>query len=571
MAGSVGSGYGSRRQRVFVLIDGDAAQGVFYTWEAAETFADENQYSLDQLMEYETPGDYPDHLHLMAAKWDDAWIFQGEWTRTTPLWKSPPRRIRLDHYHAKGNSFHLLRQREFDWEDGLLLRINPMAPDSALESRAPTPSAIPKQEPHWQPRVSPLKPLSPIQDTGDSGPAAAKDSKAPLPGEPAMQEEPAEAQSDTPAAREVPQQESASSLMVDHADTGGSIPQKSQKLPRIIVETEKLRQKPSGQEPPAREKEKTAALAEEDTALQEARDASSDLQEAVIQNPSMGEPESELVLELPKEEDRPKPVIQPKIQEGKLKLRSEPIAQPDEEKQAEAKPAKPETGSSPKFSFNKKTSLRLKTKNGPTPIPSFQPTVVPDIITGNKSSVELAHSDPNAMAGKKPVESEYIGKLKRIWSLKLILTMIVVVLCWSAGLYWVLRPEPTAESVVAEVITLNRARKIIIEPKMVFYQFDVDPVHQERYIQNLSLEPIKENEPISIPTYHALDTWAKPDIFIRPPYADIEVEEWWRLRTRVVKYGFKKRWEDGSILILDFESDTIVGWAQAKLLTEVLN
>ena len=178
MAGPVGSSHGSPRQRVFVLVDEDAAKGVFFTWEAAEAFADENRYSLDKLMEYETRSDYPDHLHLMAALWeDDLWIFQGSWSRKRPDWKTPPKKVRLDHYHARGSSFHLLRQREFDWEDGLLEQIHPMAPDSAL--RVEPASAAPVEKPQWKPSLSTIKPLRlPPEESGqkpspvDAAPAA---------------------------------------------------------------------------------------------------------------------------------------------------------------------------------------------------------------------------------------------------------------------------------------------------------------------------------------------------------------------------------------------------------------
>ncbi len=52
MVGAVGN-YGSHSQRVFVLVDQECVMGVFFTWEAAEAFGDENRLPLNRLMEYE--------------------------------------------------------------------------------------------------------------------------------------------------------------------------------------------------------------------------------------------------------------------------------------------------------------------------------------------------------------------------------------------------------------------------------------------------------------------------------------------------------------------------------------
>ena len=51
----------------------------------------------------------------------------------------------------------------------------------------------------------------------------------------------------------------------------------------------------------------------------------------------------------------------------------------------------------------------------------------------------------------------------------------------------------------------------------------------------------------------------------------VEVEEWWNLRLRKVKFGFFLDWEDGSSLILDLESDTLNGWMRVERVPDVLN
>ena len=93
--------------RVFVLVDKGAPQGVFTTWDAAEAYADLHRLSLDHLHEFVTRHDHPEHLHLLAAIWDEDWEFYGEWKRETPRWKRPPQKVRLDHYHLKRDKFRI--------------------------------------------------------------------------------------------------------------------------------------------------------------------------------------------------------------------------------------------------------------------------------------------------------------------------------------------------------------------------------------------------------------------------------------------------------------------------------
>ncbi|HSH09582.1 MAG TPA: hypothetical protein VK995_04295, partial [Oceanipulchritudo sp.] len=119
--------------------------------------------------------------------------------------------------------------------------------------------------------------------------------------------------------------------------------------------------------------------------------------------------------------------------------------------------------------------------------------------------------------------------------------------------------------------SLRNARTIVFEPDMVFFQLEVEPSHQERWIQSLRLKPLEKDAFLTMPTYHALDTWTRPEGFVRPPYAMVEVEEWLDLRLRKIQYAFVHRWDDGSILILDLESDMMIGWGYAKRYPELLN
>ena len=504
MAGPVGMGSSSGRQRVFVLVDKGSAQGVFTSWEAAETYADEHKFSLDHLMEYITRSDHPDHLHLMAAKWDGDWEFQGEWTRQAPKWPSPPKKVRLDHYHARGGGFQLLRQKEFTWEPGLLWKVNPMAPEEALRTELPPVSSGETKSPDWKPILTPLKPLGP------GGPSIEK------PAEPPRESTPATPSPVEKPAPEGPRQPvpSAGVGSQDRPPPPGQAPAKS-----LVTEPEPPVEEESGPKGPA------------------------------TQPPSPAKPKLSVV---------------------------EPGSKPPAEKQAAAKGSSadshPETGK-PKITFQKKSTLRLRSKKGaPEPIPSFKPIVTPPDLAGSSpSSVELAQQQEAALAKAEAERQKASMKVRRVWSIRLILTMVFLVACWGAGIFWVFRPEPTVANILFGVTSLNSARTKIMEPEMVFFQLPVDPVNQDRWIQNLKLQPIREGQIISIPTYHALDTWEKGSGFVRPPFSLTEVDEWWDLRLRKIRYGFTHPWEDGTILVLDLESDTMIGWAKAKNLPEILN
>lgn len=441
MAGQVGGNrpYGIRK-RVFVLVADSNVQGVFTTWDAAEAYAEKHSLPLDKLMEYETSRSDPDHLHLLTVQWESTWAFHGQWPRKTPNWPYPPKKVRIDHYHLRDNRFYLFRQKEFEWQSDLFLKVNPMAPDRALEPKSPTVRADSGLKP-----VQPTKGLKPLQ-----GPAGGNQNKDTAKSEPA-------------ASNEDIQKEEASSKKE---------PVKlAQPTPPGTIKTDNK----------------------------------------------------------PEVTDRP----------------------PDQ------------------IPFRKKPALRLKTGKSPQPIPTFQSTPTTDDAK-SVSSVEMAYKDP-AAAPKKKVTHEPAGKTKRVWSIKLILPLVALVACWAGGLWWALRPEPTAAMKIAEVVTLSNASKIVLEPDTVFFQLPVDPIHQERWIQSLGMQPINEQIGVRIPTHHALSIWEQADKYIRPPYALVEVDEWMDIKLRDVRFGFKYEWEDGCIIILDLESDQMIGWTRIKDLSNLMN
>lgn len=457
MAAQLNKGPNSSRRRVFVLVDKGDAKGVFSSWDAAESYADDNRYSLDHLYEFETKPDHPDHLHLMAAQWNGVWQFAGEWSKKTATWKQPPERIRLDHYHAMGGKFHLLRQMEFKWRESVLEQINPMAPDAAMKIDYQIKSVPPPTpKPQWKPKLSPLRPI------------------------------------DEPGNREKP------------TDS-----------PKDIKDAE---------EPPA-------------------------------DNPT---PRPPLMEEAP-----PDPPAE----------KEAPEALPEESPEAEP-PTEPVPEERPKISFTRKNPLRLRTdRASPRPIPDFRneqdsPPEPPTTTAG----LPKPGGEPEPAVEElieEPDESP--GKPRRVWPMRLIVPVAAIVLCWAGGLYWALKPPATTQSIITDVTSLASARTLAIEPGQIFFQLEVDPIHQQRWVRSLGLLPIPFGKTFTLPQYHALDTWEKPEGFIRPPYAEVEVREWWDLRLRRISYGFFHEWEDGTVLIMDLQADLLLGWGHARNFPELMN
>lgn len=472
MAPPIGDDAETARRRVFVLVDKDVARGVFSSWDAAETYADENRFSLDHLLEFQTNPDHPDHLHLMIARWAGVWKFVGLWSKTPPKWPLPPEKIRLDHYHALGTGFHLLRQKEFVWREEILDQINIMAPDAALQIDARIKSVPPKPSPAPQgkPKLEPLQ----SNDRGPTHPPTAQAVHAP---------------------HKEPVQAEESPVSAVDKDSPSPIPTEKVK-PKLAYAPERENRAPQG--PPA---------------------------PALASNPA---------------------------------TEIKPLAE------------------RPKISFTKKTRLRLKTdRQAPKPIPSFRPNpvvVVPEAsqIPPAANSLPLSPvSSPDMEA--VPVVEAPAEKVHRIWPMRLIVPVACLFIFWAIGIFLALKPERTTQSLLAEVTTLANARLLPIEPGHVFFQLEVDPVHQQRWVRSLGLNPIPFGQTYTFPQYHALLTWEKPDGFIRPPYGEVEVRDWWDLRLRKISYGFFLSWEDGSILILDLQSDMLLGWGKAHHFPNIMN
>jgi hypothetical protein len=161
------------------------------------------------------------------------------------------------------------------------------------------------------------------------------------------------------------------------------------------------------------------------------------------------------------------------------------------------------------------------------------------------------------------VKEERNGPKHRVWPMRLLIVWLAIILCWGAGIAYTLIPKKTAQELVSSILPLRRADKLSIEPDQLLFHLPVDPIHQRRYVQTLLLDPIPSNQTFSMPTIPRLSAWEQPEVFIRPPFSREESEAWLAEELQVVQHGFYHRWEDGSILLLDLESNALMGWGRA--------
>jgi hypothetical protein len=148
--------------------------------------------------------------------------------------------------------------------------------------------------------------------------------------------------------------------------------------------------------------------------------------------------------------------------------------------------------------------------------------------------------------------------------MRLIAVIACMVLFWIAGLTYPFLPVRTTEEVIAPIAPLRQATRVIIEPGFIYFELPVDPIHQQRWVQTLELDPIPFGRSFVVPAYEVLINWEQPEVFIPPPFSEESVAEWWTSRERRVAHGFYHQWEDGSLLILDLQRNALVGWGRAR-------
>lgn len=144
----------------------------------------------------------------------------------------------------------------------------------------------------------------------------------------------------------------------------------------------------------------------------------------------------------------------------------------------------------------------------------------------------------------------------------------ICLICWILGVNLALRPPASAEATVDGLLTLNPARKVVIEPDRVLFQLPIDPAHLERWMRTLNLKSIPASQPFFVPLVHSVERWQEQSSFVRPPFAPGEVNDWWQLNRRQISYGFVREFPDGTFLLLDLESNSLLGWMDPAKLTE---
>jgi hypothetical protein len=197
----------------------------------------------------------------------------------------------------------------------------------------------------------------------------------------------------------------------------------------------------------------------------------------------------------------------------------------------------------------------------PVPSPAVEETVRPP-----KSIPAEAEPEPESTPESSPESTPepHPEKVRRIWPMRLIAVTACTVLFWIAGLVYPFLPVRTTEEIIAPVAPLRQATRVAIEPGFIYFERPVDPIHQQRWVQTLELDPIPFGRSLSVPAYEVLISWERPEVLIPPPFSGESVAEWWNPRQRRVAHGFYHQWEDGSLLILDLQRNALVGWGQAR-------
>lgn len=563
MAGEVGSPGNPEHRRVFVLVDRDQIQGVFGSWEAAEFYADKHKLPLDHLMEYVTRRKHPDDLHLMVAKWDAKWVFQGEWSREAPRWKRPPEKVRLDHYKVEGKGFTLFRRKEFPWETGLLLKIDPMAPDLVLDqfkARSPGPA-----RPEWRPKLGALKSLSPQAKPGPA-PLAPKPSVPPRPagpllppepppsGEPVLPPEPPLDEAPPPAPAEPasppPGEEPESPRTKPESQPTPSAPEPTPPAPE--PEPAQSEPEPAEPEPPVAEREppKPEAARPEPPKPPEPRPVSFKPRIEAPQ-PKAPEPEPEPPQPEPKapEPKAPRPVLS--------EASPKPVPAP-------RKRPEPRTG---------KPSLKLRTREDETqPIPHYQPApgqeaphpVKPEAPLSAKKTEVLYRSDLEEEEETGPVE------IKTVWPLRLKFTLAAILVLWAIGIYRVFHEEPSAAFLAPTFTSLDPGRMVAVDKDYLHFEQTIEPVFLHQWIVDLELNPIPMGQSYTLPVTGPLQDWEQPGRTIEPPESIETIQNWWEPHLRTVATGYYRSWEDGSLIILEMETGSLLGWVHKDHLVELM-
>lgn len=219
-------------------------------------------------------------------------------------------------------------------------------------------------------------------------------------------------------------------------------------------------------------------------------------------------------------------------------------------------------------------------RNAPAPIPAFKtdpnaagPAVDFDTRRAQQPIDEAQEREARFVPIHLREDAEGDFDLPHGHTLIRLLALTGVVLCWVIGLFLALRKDSGELGDLGQILSLQTADVVTIEPDRVFFRLPVEPSQQMRWARNLKLQPIESGREFRLPTLHLLRSWEKPDTFIRAPFSIVEVTDWWDspLHRQVVSRGYYREWPDGSLLILDLSSDQLIGWARVHQLAEVMN
>lgn len=148
-------------------------------------------------------------------------------------------------------------------------------------------------------------------------------------------------------------------------------------------------------------------------------------------------------------------------------------------------------------------------------------------------------------------------------------SLLAISLCWITGLTYAFFAQDNQNRARQDIPSLYNARAIQAE-QQTFFEMPVDPSNQRRWIETLGLTLIKRNSPMRIPRFAIFSHWQTKMAFHRPPFGISEIENWWLKQSRLVSKGYVRQFESGGFIVLDMETDALIGWANTSEMSALL-
>jgi hypothetical protein len=258
----------------------------------------------------------------------------------------------------------------------------------------------------------------------------------------------------------------------------------------------------------------------------------------------------------------------------------------------DAPPGERESPSAPKKKGSKLTlrepksnskPLRLKQKKAPEPIPEFKsapvgpagPTMtsLPESKSSPRRSVDLdtAADELSDTLEKQPVVT---SKHRTVAPIPVWLTFIALAAAWTYGLLQLSEKTlPLEKQVNLSAELFTDAEVQVFEPSVVVFQKPVEASDPSSWVKAFDLEAIGRRAMILRLDLEHLQGWSTIDegtgeLYTAPESLDT-VAQWWEAGQVEVQQGYFRRWDDGSLLLLDIEGNRLYGWLKLEAVLEL--